>query len=217
MANGEAIVLTITSAFGWTYLARGLVRARRLERAGSTGALIVLAVVLAALPTAALGGMLAAGPSVGGTLLAGMAVTHVVVGFLEKLAIGYLAVTASRGWWVRETVRRGWALAAIGAWLLLAAFLVNVAYPLIDQRAVGAENSRWIFRSISILYSAGCVALLCAFASGLPDIDDITWYDLAELDAAGATGAGRTPDPFDDGDEGDGAQLFELENRRLDA
>jgi hypothetical protein len=219
LINALAIVLTITSAFGWTYLARGLVRARRHERAGWTGALIMSAVVLAALPTAAMGGMLAGldGPIPGGSLVTGMAITFVVVGFLEKLAIGYVAVTASRGWWAREALRRGWALAAIGAWLLLAAFLVNMAYPLIDQRAVGAENSRWIFRSISILYSAGCIALLCAFASGLPDTDDITWYDLGELDAAAATGAGRARDPFDDGDEAEGAQLFELEDRRLDA
>jgi hypothetical protein len=216
LVNALAIVLTITSAFGWTYLARGLVRARRRERAGWTAALMLLAVVMAVLPTTALGGMLAAGPAMGGTLLTGMAVTYVVVGFLEKLAIGYMAVTASRGWWARETVRHGWALAAIGAWLVLAAFVVNMAYPLIDQRDVGPENARWIYRSISILYSAGWVALLCAFALGLPDVDDITWYDLAELDAE-AGGGHADLDPFADGDETAGTQLFELEDRRLDA
>ncbi len=63
-----------------------------------------------------------------------LVVTGLFAGFLGQLAIGYVAVTATRGWWParRRGVAGRWR--RVGAWLLLAAFLVVASIPLLDRR-----------------------------------------------------------------------------------
>jgi hypothetical protein len=114
-----------------------------------------------------------------------------------------------------EAPARGWLLAAIGTWSLFLGLLVVSVFPVFSDPFSSLDPS-WILGAISLLYGVGSVVLLLAFVLALPDVDDITWYDLAELDAEAALG-GAALDPFADGDEAAGVQLFELEDRRLDA
>lgn len=223
--EASANVLTLVGAFGWAYLASGLVRARRYEGVGPTAALVFVAIAVAVVTTAVQAGSqgIAIGLGTSSVVPNILAIAGLVVVFLDRLAIGYVAVTATRGWLAGEAPRRGWALAAVGAWLLLLAFVMIAAFPLLDPRLFESPNAVWLFRAVSIVFSAGSVALVAAFALGLPDTDDITWYDLAELDGSALDDPGA--DPFgDDGDDGDdrddaldGAPaLVEVSNRRLD-
>jgi len=213
-------VLAVVGAFGWAYLASGLVRARRYEEVGPTWIIVSAAVVAAVIPTALSAGAqdLTLGSTANGIVLMALAATGLVAGFAEKLALGYMAVTATRGWLAGEAPRRGWGLAAAGAWLLLVALLALSALPLFGDEWFQSYDPTWIFPAISLVYGAGGVALLAAFAMGLPDTQDITWYDLADLDAAALAVAPRS-DPFDDDDDdaaGGDMAVFELGNRRLD-
>jgi hypothetical protein len=211
------VVLAAIGAFGWAYLASGLVRARRYEDVRGTGVIVFIVIALAIIASSMqIGAQDFSLGRAGGVPGMALVAAVLVVGLLEKLAIGYMAVTATRGWRAGEAPRRGWALAAIGAWLLLVALLVVAAVPLLGEDWMQVYDPTWVLRGISLLFGAGGVALLVAFALGLPDVDGITWYDLAELDAAVAGASGQARDPFDDSTAGDDVELFELEDRRLD-
>jgi hypothetical protein len=213
------LMATIISAFGWAYLASGLVRARRNEDVGGgwVMVLIAIAVAVAVISTAAQAG--AQSPLLGvGTDVLQMALVAaiLVTGFAEKLAIGYMAVTATRGWLAHEQPRHGWGLAATGTWLLLCGLIVVSVVPLLGEDWMQVYDASWVLIAVSLAFAGGATALLVAFALGLPDVDGITWYDLAELDAAAARASGQARDPFDDSTASDEAELFELEDRRLD-
>jgi hypothetical protein len=213
------LVSTIISAFGWAYLASGLVRARRNEDVGVGWlmVLIAIAVTVAVISTATQAGAQSSLLGVRTDVLQMALVAAILVtGFAEKLAIGYMAVTATRGWLAHEQPRHGWGLAATGTWLLLCGLIVVSVVPLLGEDWMQVYDASWVLIAVSLAFAGGATALLVAFALGLPDVDGITWYDLAELDAAAARASGQARDPFDDSIASDEAELFELEDRRLD-
>ena len=212
---GYLVVLPGISALALWWMGRGLRAARRYPDQGSTAliALVVLAVVVitGSASAGASWSEFQAGPSAVVTVYL---LANLLGSVLGGLALGSLAITATRGWAAGETPQLGWALAAFGAWLMFAVSAA-VAVVTFGLSGVVAFDYLLVLGGITIANVVGPLLLLAAFAVGLPTTDAIVWYDLADLDAAALAG---TADAFDDDvDDGDGGiTLIELEDRKLD-
>lgn len=217
---GYLVVLSGISALALWWMGRGLRAARRYPDQGSTALIALVVLALVVLAVVVITGLASVGASWSGfpagpsALFTAYLVVNLLGSVLGGLALGTLAITATRGWAAGETPQLGWALAAIGAWLM---FAVNAAVAVVTFGLSGVEAFDYllVLGGITIANVVGPLLLLAAFAVGLPTTDAIVWYDLADLDAAALAG---TADAFDDDvDDGDGGiTLIELEDRKLD-
>ena len=213
---GYLVVLPGISALALWWMGRGLRAARRYPDQGST-ALIALVVVLAVVVitgSASVGASWSEFQAGQSSVVTVYLLANLLGSVLGGLALGSLAITATRGWAAAETPQLGWALAAFGAWLMFAVSAA-VAVVTFGLSGVVAFDYLLVLGGITVANVVGPLLLLAAFAVGLPTTDAIVWYDLADLDAAALAG---TADAFDDDvDDGDGGiTLIELEDRKLD-
>jgi hypothetical protein len=194
-------VVSLVSVLGVTYIALGLVQARRYEDRPADAAALVVPV---AATLATIIGVLAASRfDFGGTPLtpplAVYLVATVVLGILRVVAWAYLAATAIRGWWSGEEPNAGWWLAVLAtALVLIALALVNVSGILDTSDTTFVTAYGYL---TATAYALGHLCLLAAFALGLPaldaleDADTDTFDDDEDRDKPAAEAPRRAPSP----------------------
>jgi hypothetical protein len=164
-------VVSLVSVLGVTYIALGLVQARRFEDRPADA--IALVVPVAATLATIIGVLSASRFDFGGTPLtpplAVYLATTVALGILRVVAWAYLAATVIRGWWSGEEPNTGWWLAVLATTLVLVALaLVNIS------GILGSGDTTFVTAYgyvTATAYSLGHVCLLAAFAVGLPALD----------------------------------------------
>lgn len=171
----------LTAVVGLSLIARGLSLARWYEdRTGGWPGVLVLAATIFATVVGILSltKLDLPDPLPTGDLV--YLASSVLLGILRMAAWSYLAVSALRGLLASEEPGVGWGLAALGGGLIVIALaLINIAgvVPIADQTI--AEIFGWVIYS---LYALGHLALLWAFAIGLPSPDDGDDFDDDEFD-----------------------------------
>jgi hypothetical protein len=164
-------IVSLVSVLGVTYIALGLVQARRYEDRPATAVAFVVPV---AGTLATIVGVLAASKfDFGGTPLtpplAIYLATTVALGILRVVAWAYLAAVVIRGWWSGEQPNTGWWLAVLATALVLVALaLVNISGILDTADATFVTAYGYVTASA---YTLGHLCLLAAFAVGLPTVD----------------------------------------------
>ena len=178
MYNG---LISVLAALGLSYIAVGLSQARRFE--GSPRSVTTLFVPLAAVFGTVVGVLAVARLDLRdlpmSPTLAVYLGTSVVLGVIRIVAWAYVATTATRGWLAGEDPSAGWGLGALGGGLVVGALaLVNVGGLLDLQDGTISTVYRY---AIVLAYALGHVALLVAFAVGLPTLDAFEDEDEDEL------------------------------------
>jgi len=190
LAAAFSVLIGLVSAFGLAYIGLGLTQARRYE-GGSSAAISLIVPVAAVLATIA-GILSVARLDLGSTPmsppLAIYLASSVFLGILRVTVWAYLTAVATRGSMAGEEPRAGWQLVVVGgAFVLVALALVNVSglLDLVDDALVTAYGY-----AVSASYSLGHLALLAAFAIGLPSLDPLEDEEDDDFD-----------DDFDDEDD----------------
>lgn len=164
-------VVSLTSVLGVTYIALGLVQARRYEDRPADAAALVVPV---AGTLATIIGVLAASRfDFGDTQLTPPLAVYlaatVALGILRVVAWAFLAATVIRGWWSGEEPNSGWWLAVLAtALVLIALALVNVSGILDTSDTTFVTAYGYV---TATAYALGHLCLLAAFAAGLPAVD----------------------------------------------
>ena len=175
-------VVSLTSVLGVTYIALGLVQARRYEDRPADAAALVVPV---AATLATIIGVLAASRFDFGDTpltppLAVYLATTVALGILRVVAWAFLAATVIRGWWSGEAPNTGWWLAVLAtALVLIALALVNVSGILDTSDTTFVTAYGYV---TATAYALGHLCLLAAFAVGLPAVDALEDADTGALD-----------------------------------
>ena len=194
---GFALVGGLLRAFGFVYIARGLLDAR--DRGDDGGArrrlLLISALTLLGLVAFAAAYAIAFDRDLidvdanGG--IAGIAAV-LAAQVLVFVAIAYLTATVTTGAASGERPGRAWRLGAVGGWSLLlgalAGYLANAALWLAYAPASGTAPDIYFRFSEALGYvtAAGYLFLLAAFALGLPGVDELEPAgDDDQLEAAG--------------------------------
>ncbi|MFP5343502.1 MAG: hypothetical protein ACLGIJ_11345 [Candidatus Limnocylindria bacterium] len=120
--------------------------------------------------------------------LAAIAVA-IAAGTLSVLAVGYLAIVATRGWLDGEGPLIGWGLAALGGWVTMTAIAIGTAVEL-SGFGIGDSTSDIVLTILTITGPLAAALFVLAFLVGLPGSEDITWHDLADIDPFEDDGAG---------------------------
>jgi len=97
--------------------------------------------------------------------------SFLLLGLITIGAWAYVTVSATGGALLGESPRTGWLLAAIGGWIVLLTFGIITVEGLIqltDENVVAVLV--WI---TATLFAAGNLAILAAFVTGLPELDDL--------------------------------------------
>lgn len=175
-----AIVYTFLSnligSLGLFAIGMGLGRARRYEDRDGTRA-TVLVIGIAAVLTAAGSlvslsqlqlGEIQMTPALGIYLGSGA-----VLGIVTVVAFAYLAIALVRGARADEEPGWGWALAGLGAGLLLVALLLNTAIELVHVMPEGQTGFSVFAYLISGIYALGWLGLLGGLALGLPALGEL--------------------------------------------
>ena len=164
-------IVSLASVLGVTYIALGLVQARRYEDRPADAAALVVPV---AATLATIIGVLAASRFDFGDTpltppLAIYLAATVALGILRVVAWAYLAATVIRGWWSGEEPNTGWWLAVLAtALVLIALALVNVSGILDTSDTTFVTAYGYV---TATAYALGHLCLLAAFAVGLPALD----------------------------------------------
>jgi len=166
-------IVSLTSVLGVTYIALGLVQARRYEDRSAPA--VALVVPVAGTFAAIIGVLSASKFDFGGTALtpplAIYLATTVALGILRVVAWAYLAAVVIRGWWSGEGPNTGWWLAVLATALVLVALaLVNVSGILDTADSTFVTAYGYVTASA---YTLGHLCLLAAFAVGLPAVDPL--------------------------------------------
>ncbi len=166
------VLVSLTTAFAVGYLASGLTQARRYEDRGAsvTAVFVPVAAVFATIVGVVSVGQIDFGSTpMSPTLILYLGVS-IALGVLRISVWTYLAATTTRGWAAGERPSIGWLLAMISAMLIvLALAMVNLGGVLpLDDPAVNQTYGYVIVGA----YGFGHLALLAAFAVGLPALDD---------------------------------------------
>ena len=164
-------VVSLASVLGVTYIAIGLVQARRYEDRPADA--VALVVPVAATLATIIGVLSASGFDFGGAPLTPPLAVYlaatVALGILRVVAWAYLAATVMRGWWSGEEPNSGWWLAVLATALVLVALaLVNIS------GILGSGDTTFVTAYgyvTATAYSLGHVCLLASFAVGLPAVD----------------------------------------------
>ena len=199
LATAYSALISLVAAFGLGYIAVGLSVARRYEGGSrwTTGWFVPVATVFGTVVGVLAVSRIPFGDTPMSPTLIIYLASSVVLGVLRIVMWAWLASVATRGWLAGEDPRSGWGLASIAtAFVLLALALVNLSQ-LIDvpNNAIGTG----LGYVIVILYAGGHLALLAAFAVGLPAIDEVDDTDLDDDFDDDAL----DDDDFDDDDEED--------------
>ncbi len=166
------ILVSLTMAFAVGYLANGLAHARRHEDAGATltAAFVPVAAVFATIVGVVSVGQIDFGATSMSPTLIGYLGISVALGILRISVWAYLAATAARGWAAGERPWSGWVLAT-GA-----ALLIVLALAMVNLGGVLPMSDPAIYQTYGYVivgaYGLGHLALLAAFAVGLPAFDD---------------------------------------------
>jgi len=173
LAAAFSVLIGLVSAFGLVYIGLGLTQARRYE-GGSSVAISLIVPVAAILATIA-GILSVARLDLGSTPmsppLAIYLASSVFLGILRVTVWAYLTAVATRGWRAREEPLAGWQMAVLaGALVLVALALVNVNGLLDFYGDTFATAYGYV---VSSSYALGHLALLAAFAIGLPSLDPL--------------------------------------------
>ena len=202
---GFALVGGLLRAFGFVYIARGLLDARSRDDDGGARRRLLLISALTLLGIAAFAAayviafdrdLIDVDANGGIAGIAAVLATQVLV----FAAIAYLTATVTTGAASGERPQRAWRLGAVGGWALflsaLAGYLANAAIWLTFSPASGTAPDIYFRFSEALGYvtAAGYLFLLAAFAFGLPGTD--------ELEPAGD---GDEPEPASDDAIGDAA------------
>jgi hypothetical protein len=179
-------IVSLASVLGVTYIALGLVQARRYEDRPSDAAALV--VPIAATLATIIGVLAASRFDFGGTQLTPPLAIYlaatVALGILRVVAWAYLAATVIRGWWSGEEPNTGWWLAVLAAALVLIALaLVNVSGILDTSDTTFVTAYGYV---TATAYALGHLGLLAAFAVGLPAVDALDDEDTEALDDEGS-------------------------------
>jgi hypothetical protein len=164
-------VVSLVSVLGVTYIALGLVQARRYEDRPADAVAFVVPV---AGTLAAIIGVLSAsrfdfGDAPFTPPLAVYLAATVALGILRVVAWAYLAAIVIRGWWSGEGPNTGWWLAVLAAALVLVALaLVNISGILDTGDTTFVTAYGYI---TATAYTLGHLCLVAAFAVGLPALD----------------------------------------------
>ncbi|MDO8484179.1 MAG: hypothetical protein Q7S35_04470 [Candidatus Limnocylindrales bacterium] len=166
--NGLASLIATSALAG---IGLGLARARRFGNRGATRSVTLLVLLPAGL-------LVVSRIVTANQLLPGeprltpdailYASSTVVLGILSILAWAYLALTALRGRLAGEEPRIGWSLGALSAVLALAASEVFAALAIVALPELSVTGYLFL---LSGLFALGPLALLAAFAFGLPSLE----------------------------------------------
>jgi hypothetical protein len=130
----------------------------------------------------------------------------IVLSVLSIGAWGYLAATSVRGARAGEDPEAGWAIGAIGAWLILAAFVVSAVVSLIEPTPETQGLYTTLGQGISVIHTLGYLALLGGLLLGLPSLEPLDAEEdedaetddpdetYAEVDTAAGSGEGAAGD-----------------------
>jgi hypothetical protein len=117
----------------------------------------------------------------------------IVLGVLSVMAWGYLAATSTRGARAGEEPGRGWALGALGAWLILSAFAIAAVAALAEPTPETQDSFTALMQAISLIHTLGYLGLLGSLLVGLPSLDALD----DDIDA----GYGEEPVEIETGDD----------------
>jgi hypothetical protein len=177
------VIEALFRVFALTYLALGLVDARRLDdRPANRYGWVVL--VVAVVSTSALSAALTlASVPDQALVVAILSTTQLLTG----LAWAYLGWTAFRGWSAREEPRRGWGLVAIAG---IGYLLVSIVISLLNGVLwiIGPTESQVplvfeVYQLLTVVFAGFWLALLAAFWLGLPaepDPEDVEAEEVPE-------------------------------------
>ena len=177
---------TVVTALGLVYLGLGLSQARRYEdrRPVPTGWIVLAIAGLATL----IRFWTVLTLDFTGTPLTPVffsyIVSFLVLGLITVGSWAYFTVSATGGAIIGESPRNGWQLASAGGWLMLLTFGIITTEGLIqpsDENVVAV-----LVWTTAILAAVGQLAVLAAFAVGLPELDDLDEFDDDDLGALGA-------------------------------
>lgn len=196
MAIGYSTFASLVGTFGIANLALGLAQARWYEdRPGARVTVVgfgIVAVLIAASRIVEVTRLPFDQIPMTPTVIAYIGTT-VGLGILAVVAWTYLATTAVRGARAGEEPGSGWPVGALGAGLVVAAYLLGAALSLAAALSRPTPDAQPLFTTLGQLTSGvsalGYLFLIGAFAAGLPSFDEI---DDDAIDAI-------------DGDEGDDA------------
>lgn len=180
VAIGYDALASLVGTFGIANVALGLAQARRYEdRPGARVVAVgfaIVAVLIAASRIVEVTQLSFDQIPMTPTLVAYIGTTA-ALGILAVVAWSYLAATVVRGARAGEEPGSGWPVGALGAGLVVAAFLLVAALSLIAALGRPTPDSQPLFmamaRATSGVYALGYLFLLGAFAAGLPSLDEV--------------------------------------------
>jgi hypothetical protein len=97
----------------------------------------------------------------------------IVIGVLSIAAWGYLAASSARGVRAGEDPQTGWIFAAVGAWSILAAFVVGAVANLAEPTPATQGLFTTLGQGISVAHTLGYLGLLVAFLLGMPSVEPL--------------------------------------------
>lgn len=187
---GYSLLVSIIGTFGFLYLARGLRQARSIPDGGAAKVMPVIVLILAVGRTAAtIGAAGATWASTTDPMTLAAIVVAIGAGTLSVLAVGYLAIVATRGWVDGEAPLLGWGLAALGGWVTMTAIAIGTAVELTGF-GIGTTASDIVLTVLTVTGPLAAALFVLAFLVGLPASEDISWHDLADIDPFEDDGAG---------------------------
>ncbi|HEX7950679.1 MAG TPA: hypothetical protein VF494_10050 [Candidatus Limnocylindrales bacterium] len=186
------VAIGVLNSAGVAAIAAGLMRARWFDDRSATwpvdAVLATLVVLVGATGIMSLSRLPAEQLPMTVTIVAYI-VSTVVLNVMTAAAFGYLAATTTAGARAGENPRFGWRLGAIGSWLVVGSLAALGVAGLAEPGPDSAGLANDVVLAIEAVFSIGFIALLAAFALGVPSLDPIEVQAEAVDDDAGAPDA----------------------------